>query len=235
MTVIVEFTIPAESFSFGRATNGDPDVLVEIERLVPVGEKRIPFLWAIGEEFEQFERHLRDSEIVERVDLLTRVGDSALYSVEWREGKEAFLNGIVDTGGTIVDGRGDTSWSFTVRFGDHSELKRFHQFYHAHDYPLRIDRIRAPDDAAEAEFETALSPAQRDALKLAVERGYFSVLRETTLGEIAEELGISRQAVSERVRRGADSVLRRSLVGIDYDSQDSGHEGAEGTEEETAN
>lgn len=231
MTVLVEFTLPAESFPLGRATSGDPDVLVEIERLVPVGSQRIPFLWATGDEFEQFERHLRDSDIVERVEPLTRVGDSALYSVEWHEGKEAFLNGIVDTGGTIVEGRGGTAWSFTVRFADPSDLKRFHQFYRAHDYPLDIDRIHAPDEADEAddpEFGAGLSPAQRDALRLAIEGGYFSVPRETTLDEIAEELGISRQAVSERVRRGTESVLRRSLAGFDQGSS------REGTEDTTA-
>ena len=224
MTVIVEFTLPAESFSFGRSTSGDPNVLVEIERLVPVGDDRIPFLWATGEEFDRFERHLRDSEITERVELLTRVGDSALYSVEWREGKEAFLNGIVDAGGAIVEGSGDTTWSFTVRFSDHSDLKRFHQFYRAHGYPLDVERIHAPDEATEAESGTGLSPAQHDALRLAIEQGYFSVPRGTTLEEIAEELGISRQAVSERVRRGTESVLRHSLAGADTDS-----EGAEGT------
>lgn len=224
MTAIVEFTLPAESFAFGRATSGDPNVLVEIERLVPVGDERIPFLWATGEEFDRFERHLRGSEIVDDVEVLTQIGDSALYSVEWRERKEAFLNGIVDTGGTIVEGSGDTSWSFTVRFKQHTDLKRFHQFYHAHDYPLEVERIHAPDEAAEAEFGAALSPAQRDALRLAIERGYFSVPRETTLEEIAEELGISRQAVSERVRRGTESVLRNSMAGID-----TGGDGAEGT------
>jgi predicted DNA binding protein len=215
MTVILEFTLPAESFSFGRATGGDPDVLVEIERIVPAGDDRIPFLWATGEEFDRFERHLRDSEIVERVERSTRIGDSALYSVEWHEGKEPFLNGVVDTGGTIVEGSGDDAWSFTVRFADPSDLERFHQFYHAHDYPLEIERIHSHDETAEIEFGAGLSPAQREALRLAVEHGYFSIPRETTLEEIAEDLGISRQAVSERVRRGTESVLHHSITGID--------------------
>jgi hypothetical protein len=224
MTVIVDFTLRAETFPFGRATSGDPDVLVEIERLVPAGDDRIPFLWATGETFDRFERHLRDSGIVERVERLARIGNSALYSVEWREGKEPFLNGIVDTGGTIVEGRGDDAWSFTVRFADHSDVKRFHQFYHAHDYPLEIERIHSHDGTAEMEFGVGPSAAQREALRLAVERGYFSIPRETTLEEIAEDLGISRQAVSERVRRGTQSVLRRSMTGIDP-----GREVAEGT------
>ena len=231
MTVIVEFTIPAESFAFGRATSGDPDVRVAIERLVPVGDERIPFLWATGETFERFERHLRESEVVERIERLTHIGDSALYSVEWFEEGEAFLNGISDTGGTVVEGTGDGSWSFTLRFRDHTDLKRFHQFYRAHDYPLEIDRIHGSDDDPGGEVGVELSSAQHDALRLAIERGYFSVPRGTTLEEIAEELGISRQAVSERVRRGTESVLRDSLPGVDP-GPDTDREGAEGTTDE---
>jgi len=46
MTVIIEFSLPADSFPFGRSTSGDPSVRVQLERLVPIGEDRIPFLWA---------------------------------------------------------------------------------------------------------------------------------------------------------------------------------------------
>jgi len=49
---------------------------------------------------------------------------------------------------------------------------------------------------------------------MAVEKGYFSVPRETKLGEIADVVGITQQAASERVRRGAETVLRKSLIGL---------------------
>lgn len=49
---------------------------------------------------------------------------------------------------------------------------------------------------------------------MAVEKGYFSVPRETKLDEIAEALGIIRQAASERIRRAAETVLRKSLIGL---------------------
>jgi predicted DNA binding protein len=49
---------------------------------------------------------------------------------------------------------------------------------------------------------------------MAIEDGYFSVPRETKLEEIAEVVGITQQAASERVRRGAETVLRKALTGI---------------------
>ena len=102
MTVIVEFSLPADSFPFGRSTSGDPSVRVQLERPVPLREDRIPFLWAAGQAFDQFEDHLRNSDIVKDVGALTRIGDSVLYYTEWYTDKESFLNGVSDTNGTII-------------------------------------------------------------------------------------------------------------------------------------
>jgi hypothetical protein len=187
---------------------------VQLERLVPLKESRIPFLWATGEDFGQFEQHLRDSDIVKHVEALTRVGDSVLYYVEWYTDKEAFLNGISDRNGAIMEAHGDSAWSFTIRFRDHADLTRFHQFYQDNDFPVHIDRVYAPDETSRTEYGFGLTPEQRDTLIMAVEKGYFSVPRETKLDEIAEEAGITKQAASERVRRGAETVLRKSLIGL---------------------
>jgi len=231
MSVIVEFTLPAMSFPFGRSTSGDPDVRVQLERLVPLKEARIPFVWATGQEFEQFEAGLRDSKVVKSFEALTRVGDSVLYYVEWHAEKETFLNGVSDTNGAILEAHGDAQWSFTVRFRDHADLTRFHQFYQDEEFPVHIDRVYAPDETTRTEYGFGLTPEQREALIMAVEKGYFGVPRETKLDEIADELGITRQAASERVRRATETVLRKSLIGLVAEdhrspSGESGNEGA---------
>ena len=225
MTVIVEFSLPADSFPFGQSTSGDPSVRVQLERLVPIGEDRIPFLWVTGQEFEQFEDHLRNSDIVEDVEALTRVGDSVLYYTEWCTNEETFLNGISDTNGTIMEAHGDGDWSFTIRFRDHADLTRFHQYYQDNDFPVHIDRVYAPDGESRTEYGFGLTPEQRETLIAAVEKGYFSVPRETKLEEIAEVVGITQQAASERVRRGAETVLRKSLIGLvaeNFEPEDEG-------------
>lgn len=214
MTVIVKFTLPSDSFPFGRATSGDPNVRVQIERVVPLREGRIPFLWATGEDFDDFERHLHNSDIVKDAEAVTRVGDSVLYRTEWYTDKEAFLNGVADANGTIMEAHGDSSWSFTVRFRSHRDLTQIHQFFQAHDFPVHIERIASLDEEAGTKYELGLTPEQRDAVTLAVENGYFAVPRETQLDEIADELGITPQAASERVRRATETVLRKALIGL---------------------
>jgi predicted DNA binding protein len=214
MAIIVEFSLPAEAFPFGQSTHGDPEVRVSLERVIPIERGRIPFVWATGETLDQFEQTLTDSEIVAHAEAITRVGDSVLYAVEWYEDKEVFLNGLGDTGATILEAHGDSTWSFTVRFKNHTDLTQFHQFYQAHDFPVHIDLVASLEDEPGTEYGFGLTPAQREALTLAVENGYFAIPRETQLEEVADELGISKQATSERVRRGAETVLRKALVGL---------------------
>ena len=214
MAVVVEFTLDSETFPFGRATSGDPGVRVQLERVVPLDTDRIPFVWATGSDLSRFEDRLMSSEIVSHVEALTRVGDSVLYAVEWYESEETFMNGLVDTGATIMEAHGDDTWSFTLRFRSHSELTRFHQFYQEEEFPVHIDRVYTLDEEPASEYGFGLTLAQREALTLAVERGYFAIPRETQLDDIADELDISKQAASERVRRGTETVLRKALVGL---------------------
>lgn len=182
--------------------------------LSPLDTDRIPFVWATGESFGQFEQHLRGSEIVKHVEVLARVGDSILYYTEWYTDEETFLNGGSDTNGTIVGTHGDATWSFPVRFRNHADITVFHQFYQQHDYPVYIERVYAPDEESRIEFGFGLTPEQRETRNMAVENGYFAVSRDTKLDEVAEKSGITPQAASERVRRGVETVLRKSLIDL---------------------
>lgn len=46
-----------------------------------------------------------------------------------------------------------------------------------------------------------LSPRQRETLRLAHERGYYRIPRETTMAEVAAELGVERRTAEEHLRR----------------------------------
>lgn len=225
MAIIVEFTLDSEAFPFGRSTSGDPHVRVQLERVIPLKESRIPFIWAAGESgnLDEFERHLRTSEIVKDVEALTRVGDNVLYYTEWYTDRETFLNGLSEAGGTIMEAHGDSTWRFTVRFRNHAQLTQFHQFYQDEEFPVYIDRVTSLDDEPGTGVGFGLTPAQRDTLIMAVKNGYFAIPRETTLDDIAEEVGISSQAASERIRRGTETVLRKALIGLvaaDFEAHD---------------
>lgn len=66
-----------------------------------------------------------------------------------------------------------------------------------------------------------LTDKQREALLTAFKRGYHEIPRDTTSSDLADELGISHQALSERFRRAyrhlVESELATDTGGIEED------------------
>ena len=56
-----------------------------------------------------------------------------------------------------------------------------------------------------------LSSDQHEALVAAFETGYYDIPRDVTLEELADQLGISHQALSERFRRAYEGLITAEL------------------------
>lgn len=212
MSVVAEFEIESSEFLLGTVLGVGGDVRIELERVVPVTEQVMPYLWASVADVEAFEAAVRSSDRVESLVALDRVGDRVLYRVEWAEEVESLVYGFAVTEATILEAVGRNGWSFRVRFPSHDRLAAFHDYCQDHGIRFELRRVYQPE-AGEGSFD--LTARQREALLLAVEGGYFHVPRGTTLGDIASQLGVSEQAVSERVRRGTDAVLSKVLLDDD--------------------
>ncbi|MEZ3162868.1 helix-turn-helix domain-containing protein [Halorubrum sp. RMP-47] len=66
---------------------------------------------------------------------------------------------------------------------------------------VRLAVVEGPDATEQVTFDlSALTPKQRRGLELAVVRGYFDDDRDVRLSELADELGISKSALSQRLR-----------------------------------
>ncbi len=57
-----------------------------------------------------------------------------------------------------------------------------------------------------------LTDPQYEVLTLACDRGYFAIPRQAELDDLAEELGVSHQALSERLRRGVEALVTDTLL-----------------------
>ncbi|PSQ15263.1 helix-turn-helix domain-containing protein [Halobacteriales archaeon QS_8_69_26] len=71
-------------------------------------------------------------------------------------------------------------------------------------------------DAASALLDgcRALTDVERATLETAVAEGYFDTPRGITLGELADEFGVSKPAVSKNLRRGQRKLLERAVDAI---------------------
>lgn len=80
-----------------------------------------------------------------------------------------------------------------------------------------VEMLRLTDldpDRSREERVDGLSRAQREALRAAVERGYYETPRAIELSELAEELDVPRSTLSYRLRR-AEAELATAFVDAD--------------------
>lgn len=76
----------------------------------------------------------------------------------------------------------------------------------------RLAIVEGPDATEQVTVDlTTLTPKQREALELAVVRGYFDEDRDTDIDALASELEISKSAVSQRLRAG-HSKLAKAVI-----------------------
>ena len=78
---------------------------------------------------------------------------------------------------------------------------------------LRKLQPLAAEEAAAVVTGYGLTPAQEAALRTAHEMGYFAVPKACSAADVAAELGISKSAFLERLRRGQDALFEALLAG----------------------
>jgi predicted DNA binding protein len=212
MSVILEFTIESREFPFGRLLTELPDIRVEMEKIVPTGSSVIPFVWVSGDDFSEFEQRIKETDRITDLVALDRLEGTALYKVVWEETPHDLLLGLAETQGVILEGYGDDTWTFRVRFPNHDALSRFYNFCTDHEIKIHIDRSFTLTERTEFKHQFKLSQEQRDAILLGLNKGYFDTPAQAGLEEIAAELGISSQACSHRIRRGVKQILRETML-----------------------
>lgn len=212
VSVLLEFTIDADAFQLGRVLAPPPGMSLELERIVPTGSMIMPFVWAIGDEYHTFEERVRSHPAIRSLTSLDRFEDHGLYRLEWHGSPTDLVAAFERFEAVILEARGDDTWKFRLRFPTHDNLSAFHSAVRDQDIPIRVDRTYTLIEPLGREQTFDLTPEQREALVLALRRGYFASPSEVQLDELAGELGISRQAISKRIRRGNEEILESVLL-----------------------
>ena len=212
MSVILEFTVDDDQFTLGRVLTGPPQMRIELERIVPTGDAVMPFLWVTGDDYEAFEEKVLASERVEDLVALDRTEESTLYRVTWLGDHDGIIQGITETEGTVLEAYTDEGWEYRLRFNDHDRLSQFYNYCTDHDIDIHIVRTYTLTERTGSVRQFDLSNEQREAIVLGLRSGYFDTPSKVSLNELADELDISQQAMSNRIRRGTKQVLAESLL-----------------------
>ncbi|WP_436922885.1 helix-turn-helix domain-containing protein [Halosimplex amylolyticum] len=212
MSVIVEFTLADEEFLLGQVLADPPDMHVELERIVPTGGALIPFLWVQSEDHEAFEQQVSDSEHVASFTALDRMDKWVLYRMDWKPGQQDVLEAFEASDAAVLEAYGNGGWTFRLRFPTHDKVSQFYNYCMEQDIPITIERSYTLTERSDVAQQFGLSTEQREALVLALRRGYYDTPSEVTLDDLARDLGISQQALSNRIRRGNKQVLEKILL-----------------------
>jgi predicted DNA binding protein len=210
MSVIVEYALAPPNLTLAE-TFATVDVRLSIERTVGTDPSEpVLFTWVETDRFDAFEAAMEADPTVADPTVLSR-SDKRLYRLQVTgEAPVVTYPEIVRLGGRRLKARyEDGWWHARTRFPDLASFETYRRYLEANGVEHRVVSQYAAD-GTDREFD-GLTDAQRETLALAYRRGYFSVPREVTATELADELGISNQAVSERLRRGYARLVERGI------------------------
>lgn len=206
--IIVEFELGS---SLLETTLRDlPDMVLVAEQEVSL-DSETAFLdfWAGGDDLDAFERAL-DAYPVEVTRLSGLIDGRKLYRVGFSPLDSTYPK-WVGVGGMLIDGVGTRSgWEIRMQFPDRDALAAYRDFCREEGFEMRTRRLYKPTGSDRNDFD--LTPGQREVLRTALAEGYFEIPREVTMNELADRFDVSSQAVSERLRRGLATVLRRTPI-----------------------
>lgn len=213
MVLYATFEVPSEGFRIGHAFGQFPDVLVELDRIVPTVDAVVPFVWVRGADHEAVVRVMREEGAVEHIEAVSVEDDEwTLYRAVWNRAFRDAVVAIDEADLTLLSGEGTAErWRFELRAASNAPLSEFRTYLAEHGVPVTV--VQLTELTPDREWDSSrLTESQLEALVLAHDRGYFDEPRAVTLDVLASEVDISRQAFSGRLRRGIDNLLTETAI-----------------------
>ncbi|WP_101295411.1 bacterio-opsin activator domain-containing protein [Halegenticoccus soli] len=212
MVTIADFLVPAEGFVLSDALSRTNDVRVTAEQVVTLSDARLsPYVRVDGADVDAFESALAADATITEIDRLQNGAEERFYRIEWGPSSAPFLSILDDgTDASVLSARSDgRNWKLRLIFDDRTDFIEFCRRCQRVT-PLKLTRVT--DGAISTPIgDYGLTTAQRQALLRALESGYFDVPRRTTQQGLADDLHLSSQSVSQRLRRGQRNLLQNTL------------------------
>lgn len=212
MGTIVDTRIPTAQFALSEAFGDIPEASLEAVHVVaPRSDSRLPFLWGTAPDTAQLDTALKSDPSTQEVTQLVEDDGQVLYQVRWGSQVRIFLSMLVEKKGTLLDAQIQSrAWELRIHFPDKDAMSAFYDFCQEYGTSVDINRVHDLNSVVQ-HGGTRLSKAQYEALTQALDSDYYGVPRGTTLVELSDQLGVSHQAVSERLRRGHQALLESNL------------------------
>lgn len=219
MSTIAQVQIPVEEFALRQTLPQVPDVSIEVTRVVASERPHmLPFLWAIGDDLDDFEAALADDETVDNVELLTEFEDERFYQMDWTSSVDLLTRMLIHDDAAILNARGQAdAWHLRILFQDRDSFGTTREYCADQGLEMKIEQVYQITRANQRGHGLfGLTEQQYECLVRALETGYYEVPRETSARDLADDLSVSHQAISERLRRGHRNLVSNALVAAPY-------------------
>jgi len=209
---VIRGEVPAEEFALYETLSSSLDVEFEVERIVETGEEAaMPLVWVRGADQEAVSDAFESDPSVQGIELLSAFDDEQLYRMDWVADVDLVLQMLTNSEATITDAYGtDGRWHLRVLYPDRESLSKTTEFRDEEGLTFDVTAIREMEGEPVGRY--GLTAEQFEALEAALEAGYYEVPRDVDQNELAEELGISHQALSERLRRATGALVEDALL-----------------------
>lgn len=208
MGLIAELRLTSPELFLYSTSRTYPEAVISVE--YRTGDGRL-LLSATGEDVEDLTPALEADETIEESWPVATFDDRRFYG-----GRVAFerptipevtlAEGVNILENAVVDG----DWYLKLELSDKDALVAIGDFCREHGVSMNLERLYG-EDSPEGVGTFGLTPAQREALLVAHERGYFNDPRDVTLEELADDLGVSATGLGRRMRRALSALIERTL------------------------
>lgn len=207
MTSIADIEISADGTGTGELFDAIPSLTCEMERVIASSGHG---LWLSGPSQEAIEDALTEASGIESYTLISDDDGRWLYDIEFNNATTDVFELILEEQGTVLSASASSgTWLLSIRFADRESVSSLYDRLDEAEITPTI--VRLFDLAEETHTQCGLTARQYETLVAAIDHGYFEIPREVSMQELSEELGISHQALSERLRRAYRALVTSEL------------------------
>lgn len=209
--LIATFRLDPEAIALAETLSELPGLEVEAERVAAHSTTwTMPCLWVSYDDFDAVDDAFAADPSIDSVVDATPFEDQKYYQVDWNDAVQERIDTFLDNEGSILNAQATAEgWKTRIRFVAREQFDEFRAVLHDRAFSFDLLGLTNPDEPRHSVGE--LSPTQRDALREAKERGYYEVPREITARELAAELDVSHQNLSEVLRRATAKLVDETL------------------------
>lgn len=212
MPTVAVVSIPAEKMALSHTLAELDGGYCRVEKTAFTDADDQIRVWITCEDPSAIEGVLEEDPTVGEFSLVTGGPDERLYRLGMDDWLLLPREVVQNLDGQILEATASGgTWTLEVRFPDRGDVARTDDLFDRFEVDATFESI-TDMDLDGAGIPSSITGRQREVIETAIEEGYYEVPRQATLEELATELDVSHQALSECMRRAQKQLAEDQVT-----------------------